>query len=112
MQCEGFGRIASEYLLKICNRANRCRDFPQALRRLDVGQVKHSHHIIAATWHPVFVRDRILALLISTQPLLHGLYAEHWDLRVHRLDRVADHGEAVFGASIDPGREGREKTAW
>ena len=44
-----------------------------------------------------------------SHPLVHGFYAEHWNLPVYRLDRVADHGEAVFGAAIDPNHEGREK---
>jgi len=35
------------------------------------------------------------------QPLLHRLRAKHRNLRVYRLDRVANHGEAIFGAAID-----------
>jgi len=48
-------------------------------------------------------------------PLLHGFYAEHRNLRVHRSDRVANHSEPVFRASIDAPSDWRPetvKTAW
>ena len=45
------------------------------------------------------------------QPLLHGFRAEHGNLRVHRLDRVADFREVIFRPAIHPRHESREKAA-
>jgi hypothetical protein len=56
-QCQRSWYVTWEYSLNICDHANRGDDFLKILRRLSVGQVKHLHHIIAATWCPVFVHD-------------------------------------------------------
>ena len=45
------------------------------------------------------------------QPLLHRLRSEHRNLRVYRLDRVANHGEAIFGAAVDSGHESGKEAA-
>jgi hypothetical protein len=46
------------------------------------------------------------------QSLLHGLYSEDRNLRVYRLNRVTNYGEAIFGRALDASHECGEKVAW
>jgi hypothetical protein len=46
------------------------------------------------------------------QPLLHGFHAEYGNLRVRRLDGVADHSQVIFRPAVHASHKRREETAW